>query len=49
MAFLVCYSWSPSDDHAKNKAIYLDQKFYDLIWFIRQVRTLFRGGRIFLA
>lgn len=31
MAFLVCYSKSLSD-HAKNKAIYLDQRFYELIF-----------------
>ena len=32
MAFLVCYSWSPPDDHTRNRAIYLDQRFYELIW-----------------
>jgi hypothetical protein len=32
MAFLVCYSQVPPDDHARNRAIYLDQKFYELIF-----------------
>ena len=32
MAFLVCYSWSPPDDHTRHRAIYLDQRFYELIW-----------------
>jgi hypothetical protein len=32
MAFLVCYSKSPPDDHAIDKAIYLDQSFYQLIF-----------------
>jgi hypothetical protein len=31
MAFLVCYSGS-LEDHARNKAIYLDQAFYELIF-----------------
>jgi hypothetical protein len=32
MAFLVCYSRSPPDDHTRDKAIYLDQRFYELIF-----------------
>ena len=32
MAFLVCYSWSPPDDHTQHRAIYLDQRFYQLIY-----------------
>ena len=32
MAFLVCYSWSPPEDHTRHVAIYLDQRFYELIW-----------------
>jgi hypothetical protein len=32
VAFLVCYSKSPPDDHARNKAIYLNQRFYVLIF-----------------
>ena len=32
MALLVCYSRSAPDDHASNNAIYLDQKFYELIF-----------------
>jgi hypothetical protein len=32
MAFLVCYSRSPSDDHARDRAIYLDHRFYELIF-----------------
>src|SRR5215472_14198121 len=32
MAFLVCYSKSAPDDHTDHKAIYLDQKFYELIF-----------------
>jgi hypothetical protein len=32
VAFLVCYSWSPPDDHTRHRAIYLDQRFYELIW-----------------
>lgn len=32
MAFLVCYSWSPPDDHTRNRAIYLNQQFYELIF-----------------
>jgi hypothetical protein len=32
MALLVCYSSSPPADHGRNKAIYLDQEFYGLIF-----------------
>jgi hypothetical protein len=32
MAFLVCYSQSPPDDHAREKALYLDQQCYELIF-----------------
>lgn len=32
MAFLVCYSRSLPDDHARDRAIYLDQRFYALIF-----------------
>ena len=32
MAFLVCYSWSPPEDHSRDRAIYLDQNFYELIF-----------------
>lgn len=32
MAFVVCYSWSPPDDHTRHGAIYLDQRFYELIY-----------------
>jgi len=32
MAFLVCYSIAATDDHCGQKAIYLDQKFYELIF-----------------
>jgi hypothetical protein len=32
MAFLVCYSSFPPADHTRNKAIYLDQNFYELIF-----------------
>ena len=32
MAFLVCYSRNPPVDHCDNKAIYLDQQFYEIIW-----------------
>ena len=32
MAFLVCYSKSAPDDHGRQRAIYLDQKFYQLIF-----------------
>ena len=32
MAFLVCYSWSPPDDHTRDKAIYLDQRFYEMVY-----------------
>ncbi len=32
MAFLVCYSSSPPADQACNKAVYLDQRFYELIF-----------------
>ena len=31
MAFLVCYSSSPPEDHTQKRAIYLDQQFYELI------------------
>jgi hypothetical protein len=31
MAFLVCYSL-PHKDHVRNRAIYLDQQFYELIF-----------------
>jgi len=31
MAFLVCYS-SSLDDHTRDKAVYLDQAFYELIF-----------------
>src|SRR4051794_30992621 len=29
---MVCYSWSPPDDHTRHGAIYLDQRFYELIY-----------------
>ena len=32
MAFLVCYSKSPPDDHGRDRAIYLNQRFYELIF-----------------
>jgi hypothetical protein len=32
MAFLVCYSRSAPDDHTRQKAIYLDQGFYEMIF-----------------
>lgn len=32
MAFLVCYSRRPPEDHTRHQAIYLDQKFYELIF-----------------
>ncbi len=32
MAFVVCYSWSAPDDHTRHRAIYLDQRFYELIY-----------------
>ena len=32
MAFLVCYSRSAPDDHTRQGAIYLDQKFYEMIF-----------------
>jgi hypothetical protein len=32
MAFLVCYSRSAPGDHARQKAIYLDLKFYEMIF-----------------
>jgi hypothetical protein len=32
VALLVCYSRYPPDDHARDKAIYLDQRFYELIY-----------------
>jgi hypothetical protein len=28
--FMVCYSWSPPDDHTRHAAIYLNQQFYEL-------------------
>ena len=37
MAFLVCYSRNPPFDHCKNKAIYLDRAFYELIWSVCRV------------
>jgi hypothetical protein len=32
MAFLVCCSENPPHDHVANKAIYLDQSFYELVF-----------------
>jgi hypothetical protein len=32
VGFLVCYSRSAPTDHGRQKAIYLDQKFYELIF-----------------
>jgi hypothetical protein len=32
MAFLVCYSEHPPDDHCVRRALYLDQEFYRLIF-----------------
>lgn len=32
MAFLVCYSRFPPDDHTRDKAIYLNQPFYEIIF-----------------
>lgn len=32
MAFLVCYSTNPPKDHTRDRAIYLDQSFYKLIY-----------------
>jgi hypothetical protein len=32
VAFVVCYSWSPPDDHTRHGAIYLNQQFYELIF-----------------
>jgi hypothetical protein len=32
MAFLVCYSKSTPHDHAGQTAIYLDQRFYEMIF-----------------
>ena len=32
MAFLVCYSRTPPHDHTKDKAIYLNQEFYEIIF-----------------
>jgi hypothetical protein len=32
MAFLVSYSQTPPYDHTRNRAIYLDQRFYELIY-----------------
>jgi hypothetical protein len=37
LAFCVCYSWSPPNDHTRHGAIYLDQRFYELIY--RQCRS----------
>ncbi len=32
MAFLVCFSRSPPDDHTRDQAVYLDQAFYEAIF-----------------
>jgi hypothetical protein len=32
MAFLVCYSRSAPDDHGRQHAIYLDQRFYEMVF-----------------
>jgi hypothetical protein len=32
MAFLVCYSRTAPDDHCRERAIYLDQKFYEIVF-----------------
>ena len=32
MAYLVCYSQNPPDDHTQKTALYLDQKFYAMIF-----------------
>ena len=32
MAFVVCYSWSPPDDHTRHGAIYVNQRFYESIY-----------------
>jgi hypothetical protein len=32
VAFVVCYSWSPPDDHIRHGAIYVNQQFYELIF-----------------
>jgi hypothetical protein len=40
MAFLVCYSGS-LDDHTRNRAVYLDQTFYELIFALCREE---RGG-----
>lgn len=32
MAFLVCYSTDPPEDHTRDVAIYLDQAFYKMIF-----------------
>ena len=32
MAFLICYSSSAPEDHTRKKAIYLDQRFYEIIF-----------------
>jgi len=32
MAFLVCYSSSGPEDHTRKKAIYLDHRFYEIIF-----------------
>jgi hypothetical protein len=42
MAFLVCYSASPPDDHAKKKAAYLDQRFYELLFAHRDRYVILR-------
>jgi hypothetical protein len=31
VAYVVCYSWTPPDDHTRHRAIYLDQRFCELI------------------
>jgi hypothetical protein len=42
MAFLVCYSTSPPEDHPSKKAIYLDQRFYELIFACRESYVVLR-------
>jgi hypothetical protein len=32
VAFVVCYSRSPPDDHTRHRAIYLNQQFYEVIF-----------------
>jgi hypothetical protein len=32
VAFVVCYSWCPPDDHMRHSAICLNQRFYELIF-----------------